>query len=185
MGSSRLFLAIPLKEEATTDIKEFIDSNKGITNIRWTKTENLHLTGYFLGNVDDGLIDEIDDQLLKVASITKEFDLQFQKFMVIPKPQYPKMIWARFRDSESYVQLSNNIQKYVSEIVELKEQVRKPVPHITIGRFKKNTRYNFTSFKNENNLADMHVDQMELWESKLHSEGPIYSSLKKYKLDAV
>jgi len=86
----RLFISIPTTEELRDvffDLKEKYASQE----IRWTVLENLHITVYFIGYVDDGLYKELTD---KVFESVGGFSLQDNR----GKDSIPHITLARFKN---------------------------------------------------------------------------------------
>jgi len=142
MQKSRIFIAINLPEDIK---KKFAGYQRKWPKlpIRWTKTENLHITLEFIGYVDDGEILEICQAAKKAASKHNPFLIKLTDICYGPlnkKP--PKMVWAIGEESRELASLRNDLEKSLSDFpgnsqsLSVNDKERKFSPHITLGRIR-------------------------------------------------
>lgn len=175
-ATSRLFVALPIGEQLLSSIKQLILMNKNLDGVRWTPLGNLHLTLFFLGEVDTIHVPEVILRMDEVQLI--EFQLTFHSFSLEGgRPKHPSMIWAKFNNSPEftalYLKLRNSFEPFISEPIKFSD----PIPHVTVGRFKKVQEFELSIPMDEPFI----VRGMELWQSVKSSTGVIYPILaKKY-----
>ena len=56
MQTTRLFVGIPIQQETKNIFYQLHIKNKNIEGIRWVPDNNLHITTYFLGDIENNKI---------------------------------------------------------------------------------------------------------------------------------
>jgi len=67
MSTRRLFVAIPLPEEAKDDLMATMPLRDRNRDIRWTERENLHFTLSFLGDREEEELESIYAKIEEIA----------------------------------------------------------------------------------------------------------------------
>src|SRR3989338_5012993 len=101
MHTKRLFLAIPLSQYFL-ELFERYQKSSSLKNIRWIPAQNLHITVYFLGDVEEQKIKSLSDQLRTHLSTLSPFVLEFEKILFAPPHRPPRMVWATFAPHPEY-----------------------------------------------------------------------------------
>jgi len=178
----RSFISIPLSQEI---LKKIIVYKKPYIQdfIRWIPAKNLHITIYFLGKIEQESIPELISKLNYIATQTKTFVLEFEQITKAPNNHKPTMIWAQFKNNETYENLTQTISQEVKEFVENQNlnKNKKTIPHATIARCKnsfKLKKLELTQTKFDN----LEVDSFHLMESQLDSDSAIYSIIETFIL---
>jgi len=178
--SRRIFLAIPAPPEIHNYLTILKEQNKDISEIKWMKDHNLHLTIYFVGGIEDDDFDKIVKILDPIIQQTKTFSFQFEKIILAPSVK-PKMIWAKFQMNEVFTQLSEAINKALAPIVSpTKFHYKEPIPHITLARFhpfKQVEQITFPSISAEINIP---VSSIQIFESVSTPTGVRYDNLGSF-----
>lgn len=176
----RLFISIPTTKELRDvffDLKEKYASQE----IRWTVPENLHITVYFIGYVDEGLLPEIIEKLGSLFSAINPFNIVFDRISFAPPGKSPRMIWAVFNDDGLYKELTDKVFESVGGFSLQDNRGKDSIPHITLARFK-NLRIareaSLTQPDIENKIIK--VSSCDLMESKLLRSGPVYKVLHSF-----
>lgn len=180
MATTRLFIGITVPKEIKRNFKNLQSKNKGNNGIRWVNDNNLHITLYFLGDIENAKIDNIIIILTQLLLGKKEFKLKFDRFQLSPKKK-PYMIWARFKDEENFTDLSS----IMTHIFNTKNSdTKKPIPHITLARFNKKTNIEKINLLNDLSLDEINVEKIILYKSVLDLSGAQYYPLTEYNLTA-
>ena len=108
---------------------------KEITGVKWEKSEKIHITLKFIGNMESGLLPELKDVLYNATRTFKAIPLSIKKFSALPDFRRPRVLVLELNESDELSTLNNLIQDNASELGIAKEK-RKFLPHITIGRVK-------------------------------------------------
>lgn len=183
----RLFIAIPLSENLKNQLIIY-KNNLRTKKINWTKIENLHITVQFLGEIEQGFLFSI---IKKIENATKDintFTIEFDKIIFAPPNKTPRMIWAIFSDDGSFQELvdavSGAMEEFIAPISRNENVMRKKrIAHVTLARFNDSQivhSLHLAMPKIKNKSFD--CQRIELWQSTLTRNGPIYKNINKFFL---
>ena len=85
----RSFIAIPVPSaviQVLDDAVKSLDSYIG-ENVRWVRTEGIHLTLKFMGDIEAGMVDRVLEAMPAVASQFSPFQLAISGLGVFPNPE--------------------------------------------------------------------------------------------------
>lgn len=134
----RAFFAInPPQEvqESLVKITEPLRKDKSLKNIRWTKTENLHITLRFLGNITQLQFQEITAKVEQELNMFPTLNISLTELLWFPKDK-PRMIIVRPEPLVELLKLEMLLDKQVITCG-IPEESRPYIPHITLCRMKK------------------------------------------------
>lgn len=174
--SSRLFIAIPLAEE----VKDFIRENIALPdNYKITKSENLHITLQFLGDVEDEGVGEIKEALTGAIRDVNSFSLSIDRLGCFKRDEIPSLIY--YTGSKGAKELKNMATRLRESLAPLGFKEKKQFKyHITIARLKYGRgHYRVPRLSTK---IDFKVDRVNLYSSTLTPEGPIYRIISEEKL---
>lgn len=174
----RLFFAVPVPPEVPAYREQLKQENINIQGIKWMRLHNLHLTGYFIGNIENEKVDELVASVRQVIRSQQDFSIQFESVAFAPT-RHPRMIWLRFHKSEAFTKLANGIHEAIAPIIpENKFHHKDPFPHITLARFHnriyRDNEIRLPSFT----MPPLPISALELWESLPSAEGVKYESIE-------
>jgi len=175
----RLFIGIPLPVAFVQCVREVKDKNAHIGKIRWTPSQNLHITLHFLGDTEEVEVKGVMDELAGLTWKFEPFELVFQKYTLAPVKR-PYMIWATFLPNENFIQLSKAL---VGKFSVDARKLKKPVPHVTLARFKYLNNPHRIVLPTEREPLEIQVNTITLWESVLKPAGAQYTALQNFPLD--
>lgn len=184
--SKRLFLAIKIMASnqflnTINELKQYLKHE----NIRWIKTENLHLTLRFFGDTPFDEIQRIIDAIAKAIENEKPFNIEIFNLGVFGSSYHPKVIWFKIKADEILKNLERRISSEL-KIVGFTKDRQNFVPHLTIARMKRLTDKNLFKeiLKNykEEFIQESKVQEVILYESILQRTGPIYKVIQKFDL---
>ena len=179
----RLFLAIPLSDSLTAKFGGLKDKHGLEKSIRWTTKQNLHITVYFFGDIDEAKIPEMSKKIAQVTSANHQFELQYEKVRYAPPNRPARMIWADFGHSGAYDKLCNQVYEETKSFMgsaAAQAHTRDPHPHLTLARL--NNPAAAKNLKLEPIPAEkMLATGCELMASELTPNGPIYTVIENYK----
>lgn len=182
----RTFIAIrtPISKQTAEfiqDIKFVLKDEK----IKWVEDWNLHITLFFIGNIDENIIDEIGNKLTDNLGKIKSFTLSSEGVGVFKNVYKPKILWFGIRQSENLTNLKLAVDKVISSFGFTIEE-RDFKPHLTIGRVRfiknKDKIKNALEKYKEVEIQDFSINEVIFYESKLTPKGPVYEVLKKVPL---
>ena len=180
----RLFVAIPLSK-STKDTFAAYKKNFKLNNVRWTEKENLHITIFFLGNIQQDIIPKIINLLQKTTGNIKPFTLKFEKIKFASPNKPPRMIWGQFYKNNEYSYLTKKISKVLNQFLQIsieKNATRENIPHVTLARIKNPNSVRDVQLK-PIKIENLIVVSYQLIESNLSPDGSIYSVIKEFILE--
>ena len=187
MEKVRSFIAVNLNSE----IKEYLNSlqadlNVPETKIKWVGKDNLHLTMKFLGYISLEQTELIKSELKGIANRCSPLIIKLSSNIgIFPTYKMPRIIWVGIKEGISELkELYNSIENNLSNKGFPRED-RDFSGHITIGRVKFiKDKANFIQIlkRIEVNNFTQEVGSIDLMESKLTPNGPIYNITAKFPL---
>jgi 2'-5' RNA ligase len=142
------------------------------------------MTLKFLGDTEEGLVDDIEGIMKQSIQDVKPFDVKLIGTGAFPNLNYMKVVWVGLEGAEPLVSISKTLDREISRLG-FKKEKRGFRPHVTVARVK--------GPKNKDILADVineykdvdfgikNVDCIRLKKSVLHREGPTYSTVREVK----
>ena len=185
----RSFIAFDLEnEESLQNIREFQKRLKqNQPRLKAIKSENVHITVKFLGDIKEEIVPQIYKVLEKEIN---ERILRKEKYTYTLKHignfRNYGIIWVGL---EGNMELMQNIKDTVEESLNRRLNIKKDnrrnfKPHITIARLKEKRRNydTFDTFKNiikkngDKEFGDFNIREIVLKKSDLTPQGPIYTT---------
>lgn len=183
----RIFIGIRLSDNTHEEIERFLEPFKRIsTPIKWTNSENVHLTLKFIGEVPPEQYSRIEAELTGGDFNVGAFDLEIAGCGKFGRGKEINILWLGTAKDEKIEELYRRIENSLERLGIAKED-RPFKPHLTVGRNKK--QYNFKPIFEllENNsdasIGKCRVHAFQIFKSELFSSGPIYTVLKEIAID--
>lgn len=173
MDKKRLFTAIDLPKEVKRKIRKVCDS---ISEVRWTKPEQLHLTLSFIGDTDTEMIPLLSERLERLRFAAFDLCISGAGFF------HSGVFYLKLEESTVLSSLKRHIDTVLYEVLEYEADNRLFMPHITLARFKrrlsaaKQKRLEET-FESIFPVSFM-VDEFILYSSKLSSQGAVHTPIR-------
>lgn len=178
----RLFLALALPPEDIQKIINFTEvykKDQHFKNAKWVDDKNFHITVLFLGGVMETELPVIENLLQGISARMRPFELHFEGLEFFPY-KTPRMIWARYQKSLAFNELHEECQRYLLPYMEEnKEERKEPIPHVTVARLRAPVNPKQFSFQ-ALHLDPLKINAIEVYESELRPEGPVYTLLKTF-----
>jgi 2'-5' RNA ligase len=173
--------------------------------IRWVKSEQLHVTLSFLGEIDEEEIPEVISIVKESAQNYRPSTLALHGLGVFPEAGRPRVLWMGFNHLDRGKRLAaiafSLQQKLIlagfaqkdrlvpSEKISTTGEWVEFEAHLTLGRFKEAKggealqklldKYQDTTF------GEMRLEAIYVMESELTSEGPIYKVIERVELEGL
>lgn len=187
----RLFVAIALPEPIRDEIirgRQELQPLVPQDVVRWTRSDQFHLTLRFLGDVPADGIEDLKKTVSNVCRNARPLSLRAEGVGFFPNPRSPRIIWVGINDQEGHLAaLQQQIETAVGPL--------SPEPgeknftgHVTLGRLK-NPRPTDTrdlaawaqSFE-KRRFGEWTADEIEIIRSELSPAGARYASLAAFRL---
>lgn len=184
----RLFLAFELPEEIRRVIDEVSqEAGKLPLDVRWVKTENIHLTVVFLGSVEETVLSRVEEAAWDSCSRSRPFEISLQGLGFFGNIRDPRVLWLGLNtDVKGMSQLRNDLQKGLAPFG-VKKETRPFHPHLTLGRFRKGG----ASVKHLKGMLERYEEltspagvlkELTLFRSDLRRDGAVYTRISRWSL---
>ena len=182
----RVFVALDIppgdKRRLTAAIARLQQSIPG--GVRWVAPQGIHLTLKFLGNIDAGLMDSVQQAMARASVDSPRFALGLSGLGVFPNGRQPRVLWAGVGgDLDSLGALQARVAEQLSPLGFARE--RRPFnPHLTLGRVRDSAAPNQRQRIGEV-VGNTRLEPGEAWEvneihlirSRLTPQGARYTSM--------
>jgi 2'-5' RNA ligase len=138
-GTTRLFFAVPLPDEARAGIAEVIEQvqgsvGDGSARIRWVRVDGLHLTLRFLGPTPDERQAALEASADRIAAADSPFDVALGGGGAFPSLARPRSLWVGVREGAARLaELAEALTNAAADCG-LVLDTRPFTPHLTIAR---------------------------------------------------
>ncbi len=184
----RTFVAIELDTKIKNILSALIQKlNTSNTNIRWIKSQGMHLTLKFLGEVGESKITEVESVLGDIAADSSPFPLHLKGTGTFPSgARIPRIVWIGIEKNENLKNIQTRVENELHKIRFPKEK-RNFHPHLTLGRVKglQNLQpviKTLSEYKTSD-FGIMSVDRLTLFKSTLKPSGAEYTILSEHWLE--
>ncbi len=182
----RLFAAIKIHPSARY-ISLFNDITASLRHerIKWVAPGNMHLTLKFFGETDEKQIPAIRQALEAAVAQSKPFTLKIADTGIFGSRYDPKVIWFGI---ERNAELETLVKQIFAELEKCGWRADRQnfVPHLTIGRIKElKDKHLFQQIISKYNTVEIQqekVNEIILFESILHREGPEYKPVHTFRI---
>jgi 2'-5' RNA ligase len=179
----RVFLAL----ELPGDIREYLSAvaqtlSQRISGVKWVKTEGLHVTLKFFGEISEKKTEEINGTLKGIDAQYRAIPVHLKEINAFPDLLRPRVIVVTFQEGVDIVKaIFHDIENRLLA-AGIQKEGRKFIPHITLGRVKNTLpllKKNITPLEEKR----FFLDNLVLYQSILTREGAFYTPLEKIKLE--
>ncbi len=152
-------------------------------DVRWVNPASIHLTLKFLGNIEEGKVEEIAQGIQGGIRGVKSWSAAIRNMGAFPSLRNPRVVWIGIEDQGGQlVRLQNEIEKEMSKLGFEKEK-RAFSPHLTLGRVRsprgKDELAKYLLDKRERAFGEIRVDRIILFKSELRPSGAVYTALRE------
>ena len=186
----RLFVAVEL-DDATRDAvreEQKLAANEvgRHSSLRLIDPRQVHLTLVFLGEVQAALVEPLTDLMKQPIDGTAPFRLGIGGLGVFPPHGAPRVLWLGLTDGARQMSELHRAVAARVAVLHIPLEDRAFRPHLTIGRWRQarpsdRPRFGHTSARV---VAEMTVDRVTLFESRLSSQGASHFPLAHAQLSA-
>jgi 2'-5' RNA ligase len=177
----RTFIAIDLPDPVRKDLAGYLRRiSGGKRDYKWVAVENLHITMAFLGSVDYEDVNNITSAMERAAGQSTGFPARLGAVGT-----FPSVIWVGL--SEGDKECRGVYQKLREALMDADFRLddKRYHPHITLGRSRRRMVPEERKWFEGNEpptSRPFKVEELVLFESRLHPKGPEYIPLQRVKL---
>src|SRR4051812_44446480 len=187
----RLFVAIQVPESVKEKLREVQRELQRLlakASVRWTVSEQIHLTLRFFGSVQTEHLLQLQTALANACAGTHRLELQARGLGGFPQKRAPRVVWAGVQDrTNQLAPIQKSIQTATAHLGE-KPESRDFSAHLTLGRIKEIRRAEESALRefitNQTNLlcGEWPVTAIDLFQSQLGPSGAKHSVICNYPL---
>lgn len=180
----RLFVAMDLSDSVREAITTFVQKlREACPAAKWARTEGLHITLKFIGEVKEPRITQIAEALAEVhASSPVHLTLRGTGFF--PSPKRPRVFWAGVQASPNLASIASEIDARLEPLGVARES-RNFRPHLTLARFESprglEPLHQALQPAGEPDFGSIHSREFRLYRSELQRGGARYTALRTYR----
>jgi RNA 2',3'-cyclic 3'-phosphodiesterase len=126
----RLFIALALPDPVLRSLEPLA---RGLGDVRWLSADQQHLTLRFIGELDQGRLDEVADALALVEG--RPLELRLEGLGHFPPRGAPRVLWVGVARNDELARLKRQIDRALATI-DLPPESRKFAPHVTLARIR-------------------------------------------------
>ena len=183
----RLFVALEMPLAARNNLAALIASLRAITREpRWVRTENLHLTLKFLGEVAEDRLAAVETALAGIRS-QQAVTLEVRGLGFFPNEKNPRVFWAGIEASSNLRMLAGDIESAMEKCGMAREK-REFSPHLTLARLERSLPEALRRAVADNahrEFGSLRTGEFHLMQSKLKPSGAEYTTLSTFAFSPV
>ncbi len=184
----RTFVAIQLDEECRRNLATAVEQMEHVVEtVKWVDPESAHLTLKFIGQLDEEDVPHAVDALKEAAEAAAPFTMDVSGLSAFPDDDNPRVIYAPVNEAEGIlVKLAQNVDAKLADELGVEPDERKFVPHVTLGRLKKNESCPpvkaLSREAGQSNFGEVEATEIVLMKSDLTPRGAVYTPLERIPL---
>ena len=183
----RLFVSSSFEPAFTANLRAvagYARDNAGQDAVKWVSQDNFHITYAFLGDLDREKAAAAEKGLAAGLEGLGSFRIVSGGFGVFPSARHPSVLWLGIGEGAAELRaLSGKVAEGLAAQGLVFEN--RFEPHVTLGRVKRELPENFLrragDFAACRKAASL-ISSVELMESRLTPEGPVYRQVWSRKL---
>jgi len=175
----RLFIGIPMPADIRMRLSLMAS---GLPGARWTCEKSYHLTLRYIGEVDQGIADDIDAVLGHIN--VEPFDTTLSGIGYFGKAKSARAVWAGIARNDTLIRLQHKIEIALQHMG-LPAEERKYAPHVTLARLRGTPARRLEAYVADHGTfatGPFQVNGFTLFSSFLSSSGAIYTPEVQYEL---
>jgi len=187
MPPIRSFIAIELPRETRDCLERVTNRLKAsAVDVRWVRTNDIHLTLKFLGDVEEQRIPEIAGCIERCLEGISPFSITVRDLGAFPGDHNPQVIWIAAADESDRLSIVQGSLEDGLSRIGFKKENRPYFPHLTLGRLKsprgkETVRRGLAEFKNTD-CGSYTAGAVSLIKSELKPSGAVYTLLQSFSL---
>jgi 2'-5' RNA ligase len=191
----RLFVALEIPEALREEVSRRCEElRRRLSPARWVRSDNLHLTLLFLGEVEREAVPGLASALGPAFAASPPFELRLAKGGTFPPHRPARVAWVGAAGSPEILSLQKRVEEAARRAVGLAPEPRTFHPHLTLARprapWRHRDRNAFVEAFSGTLGESFEVRRGVLFESRLPSrgggaawgEGPVYVPVEAFPL---
>ncbi len=184
----RTFVAAEVSSAVRDRAADVIERLRGAgAKVKWVKTENLHVTLKFLGDVEEAEIHRVCRAVEGAVADLPPFDVEVRGAGAFPDTRRPRNVWLGIAEGAGQVgELHGRIEAALEELG-FPREARRFQPHLTIGRIRRGgpgvaELGELIAQNGDLEIGRARLTEAVVYSSRLAPSGPIYEALARAPL---
>lgn len=192
METIRAFVAVPLPGSLLDELANLQRTLKGQVpdrSVRWVRTEGIHLTLKFLGDMPVDKLPAIKQALTAVARHAPSCAFTVGGLGCFPNPRRPRVVWVGVQEPTGRLAAVQDAIEEVMAPLGYEPEGRGFRPHLTLGRIGRRTSRDdaarvgaVVASTDVGQLAGVAATRFDLIRSVLKPSGAEYTTLAEFPL---
>ncbi len=183
----RVFVAVELPESVLRGLEGLRERFRGCgARASWVKTENMHLTLRFLGEIGEAALAGLGTGLRTACAGRAGLTLALKGTGVFPNPRRPSVVWAGLEAASGDLMALQRAVEGAVRAAGLGPDDKAFHPHVTLGRIRDRRRLGSLAEVLDRTRGfsggAFGVAHVSLFQSTLTPRGPVYECLDTYPL---
>ncbi len=187
----RIFYALELPADVRARIAAHIAELRAgaepSLKISWERTEKLHLTLKFLGEIEAAHLEAVARAAVRAAAASVKFEVSLREAGAFPAGGNPRVLWLGLHDASGHLAKLQEHLEIECEHEGFAREKRPFRPHITIARirFPNSAARHLARLHRETEFAPATFDASEfvIMQSQLGAGGSRYTPLSRHELN--
>lgn len=181
----RTFVAIELPKDLRRRIQELLEVLKPATSsVRWARSEGIHLTLKFIGEVSAEQVEQVKTNLASVP-MPSPIPIAIRGAGYFPNERSPRVIWLGIEAAKELAELAAQVEQSLHRMGIPKED-RPFSPHLTLGRLRKPDKIPAIKAllrqREPLEIGSFVAQEFFLYESKLSPQGSQYLKVARFPI---
>jgi 2'-5' RNA ligase len=182
----RLFTAIDIPADALLRLERLVSLLRPEALIKWSPLDNFHITTKFIGEWQEGRIEELHEALFDAAP-RSPFEVELRSLGWFPNERSPRVLWAGVYGGDGLKDLARDTEEALVKLG-IDRETREFSPHLTLARIKnpvplRGLRQRVAELHNTI-IGKFEVSRFALFRSDPGSNSSIYRKLREYKFES-
>jgi 2'-5' RNA ligase len=176
----RAFIAVDFDEGTRASAAGLVAKLRrpGSDGVRWVRSEALHVTLRFLGNIAPEQVGPLARSVTDEVAGIEPFRLQLGEVHLFPSQHRPRVVALRVGPLETLSELAAAVERG-TRAAGFEPEDRRFHAHLTLGRVKSGPP---PAVRGLGADASCDVEEVVLFRSELHREGATYTVLERMRL---
>jgi RNA 2',3'-cyclic 3'-phosphodiesterase len=182
----RVFAAIELPSNVQKGIQKQIQQLQAAVadnKASWSRTENIHLTVKFFGNVLPKKIVRISEAASRVVHQLRKFKVEIGKTGAFPKVSQPRVLWIGVEDPTGELARLHELFETECAVEGFDRETRDFSPHLTIARLRRPEGTKALAETNQIlgfDSLSVDVNELVVFRSEPSGKGSKYTALSRH-----
>lgn len=179
----RLFVALDFSDSVRAGIAEFCEALRAeFPSARWVRSEGIHVTLKFIGEVNEDRAVQIEKALSTVNSAAP-VEMSFRGTGFFPNERRPQVLWIGINATPNLAELVAQVETRL-EPLGISRESREFIPHLTLARIEETRGIeklrDALRRRGPVNFGTVRTNELYLYRSELGRGGAKYTRIRTF-----